>query len=429
MAEENEKVYRFRMDFETNNAESLIITVRKIKEEMNKIGEETKKTSDVLQNFFALAGGVGALQKFSAMATEITEVSNRLRVLNETVINTGQNFGGLVSAANRSRTSLKEFSEFFMRIGMSSAEYFHGNPGNLIKMAETLNKQFQLMHLNPQQLMSVQTAILDAMELGFFDWRHMRAGIQHDNPLFRKYLKYMGFTGEQAQDAARSRKLTAQSFTEFVVKRGDELTAGFDKSHITLRQFSYVLKNDVLSNMETLVETTMVFVNYIYHAYSGLMNLTAPLRGLGTSAIFSVGATMMGLQGINKLKSGLLTGGSLVMGALKRTNPYILAGAAAFGVGQWAYHKFFKKDALDDTEGIERSSLMESIAKDVHEISQNMGTTRETLNDLVARTESILTRNNLQGGMGFDGNISGRQFSEMLAKEIKRDLDTNGIGF
>ena len=118
MTEENEKVYRFRMDFETNNAESLVITVRKIKEEMNKIGDETKKTSDILQNFFALAGGVGAIQKFSAMATEITEVSNRLRVLNETVINTGQNFGNLVSAANRSRTSLKEFSEFFMRIGI-----------------------------------------------------------------------------------------------------------------------------------------------------------------------------------------------------------------------------------------------------------------------------------------------------------------------
>lgn len=419
--------YKFKFKFIFEGNEFLLKTME-VQKRIREIGEQAKKTSDQMKNLFTAVGGMGIIHQFAAMSTEITEIDNRLHVLNKTVLNTGLSFRELVHAASRSRASLKDFSEFFMRIGMSSAEYFREQPQNLVKMAETLSKQFQLMHLNPQQLMSVQTAILDAMELGYFDWRHLRAGIQHDNPLFRGYLKYMGYTGEQGQQAARAHKLTAQSFTNYVVSRSSSITQGFDESQITLRQFGYILQNDVLSNLKSLSDSAMLVANGFYHVYRVATSITAPVQGLGTSIVGHTGAGLMIANILSKVGSAAKKGIPLAWNFLKGTNPWLLAGGAAVGIGAWAYGRY--KEHQQEGEFTEsRSGFISSIANDVHDISQQMGLTRETLNDLVSRTESLLLRSTLQNGMGIDGSMGGRHFSELLAKEIKADLDKSGIGY
>ena len=172
----------------------------------------------------------------------------------------------------------------------------------------------------------------------------------------------------------------------------------------------------------------MLVANGFYHVYRVATSITAPVQGLGTSIVGHTGAGIMISNLLSKTWSATKKGIPLALNFLKGTNPWLLAGGTALGIGAWAYGRYKEhQQAGEFTES--RSGFISSIANDVHDISQQMGLTRETLNDLVSRTESLLLRSSLQNGMGLDGSMGGRHFSEQLAREIKADLDKSGIGY
>lgn len=426
MRENIQEKYGSEIEFKAK--ENVSETVRRMNQEILSFTERIQRTSSVLSYFHGVVG-LAVEHTFLGMANDLTEVNNRLLLLNTTVINTGLNIYGLIDAANSSRTSLQHFSELFTRIGMSSGKYFAENPQQLQNLVTTLSKQFQMMHLLPSQLLSVQTSILDAFELGFFDWRHMKSGLQHDNPLFRGYIESIlgaNPSGDAIMEASRKHQFTAQSFLDYVTGDfSEEIAKNFESMEFTVQQIGNILKNEILLSFTEMIQVTNKLVNGFAHGYFWLKRNHSTALLLIESFVEAAGAIMMLVAGLKialaiittiKGISATLFGGVSGMAGLLGLFGLL---AGTFFVGKQLNRDYSHPDHTKVT--------VENIAKDVHSIAQKIEITRETLNDLVSRTESMIIHQNIQGNTTLSGIQSERALSEQLTNILKRDMMKNSI--
>lgn len=373
--------------------------------------------------------GIQGLSSLSHMATSVTEIQNRLELLNSTVVDTKLSFKDMIRYASESRSSLEDFAEMFNRIGLTSGHYFKENPEQLVNAVSTLYKQFQLMHLSPSQLMSVQTSILDAFELGYFDWRHLKSGMMHDNPLFRGWIKSMGLEGSDITELSRNHMLKTEDFLQYVLSLSEDVNTQFDQMTITLSQFGSIMKNEIVEMFSDLLTTVTEVVNIIYKGYVGIKSYAPHILLLVKSfleavTILAVVSTIMKAIAIaSTIWAGMTT---IATGGLAVLTGGLFAFSLLKGIPN--YYDSKNGDTLE-TKSSANDKKLNNIDKNVQGIHDKMGLTRQSLNDLVTRTENLLIHNNFQNNFNISGQYSERELSEKLVNILKKDLAVNGVRY
>lgn len=409
-------------------------SLQKTETSLERVSKSMSTLGSTLDGILGIVG-LTIIHHFSQFANEVTEIDNRLHLLNSTVVDTKLSFYDLIDASNQSRTSIQNFSELFTRIGMSSGHFFKNAPGGLLLFVETLNKQFQMMHLLPSQLLSVQTSILDAMELGYFDWRHMKAGLAHDNPLFRGYLNYVrDKTGQgdafDVQKASRSRSLTAESFIEYVLQESTKINENFERMTVTIGQFGNIMKNELLSSFKDFFDFLTASVNYLYKGYLYLKkyhpNMMLFLQALTETTGVIAGMILLLNTGVFLFRSlnVLATTFNLLTGGFGWTGLALLGAGlfTLFAGHKLSQHHQLNKNELPTTNVVD---ILRSIQQDTHSISKNVGVTREKITDLVARTESMLIHSNIQRNWNLDGTNT--ETIDMLNRYLRDSMDSSGV--
>ena len=428
MREDIKEKYLTEIEFRLE--ENVTTEIQKISQNIQALTGVVQETQRHMEAFSGiLLSTIGT--SFLRMANDVTEVRNRMELLNSTVIDTGLNFMDLVEASNQSRTSLKNFSEFFTRIGMSSGHYFQQNPQDLIRVVSTLSRQFQMMHLIPSQLISVQTAILDAFELGYFDWRHMKAGLSHDNPLFRGYIDQvrqasgMGANFDIAK-ASREHQFTAEGFLKYILDISNEIEDNFERLQITLGQFSSILKNEVVLAFDEIIGMVAWFVDksarillYLKQHYSFIIYI---VDAYGEALV--IVTAMVGLMKTMQLVMVSMKSLAAMIFPNAQSPVGALLGLLSVVAGGLFVTKLYKQDTM--VHHVPKP--IEDIAKDVHSIASKMDITRETLNDLVSRTESMIIHHNIQNNMTLGGTITDRAFAEQLTNVLSNAVRKNAMG-
>ena len=378
--------------------------------------ESLQKRADSFYNLMTnLTGllGLNIISQFGSLATEVVEVDNRLKLLNDTVLQTGMNFRSLIDASNRSRTSLREFAEQFNRIGMSSGEYFKDDPGNLLKVVETLNKQFQLMHLTPTQLGSVNTELLNAIESGRFNQTEINSLRMHDNPLIKGFLEH---TDEN---------MSIQSFFDYVLSTSEKIDSEFQNMTMSLSQIGTVVQNEVIDIFKDFFDTATNIANTMWRWYENMKTNQPVLYGLVRSLI-QVVPIMTTIVGLLRTSLFLITAIKSVAGGWIGMLAGIVGAGAFVGLSAYNIHNAKNNDlSMPSIAGTNTSELhLKNIEAEVKSINSKVGLERDTLSDLVSRTENIALQMNLNSGSSTGYNID---IAEQWAEQIRRDLKTNGI--
>lgn len=419
---------KFGVDIDFNSKDKATPVIDRLTDRLDRMGKTMDAVSRTLEGLTAIVG-LSVVSNMGRFANEVTEIDNRLHLLNTTVVDTKMGFFDLVEASNRSRTSLQSFSELFTRIGMSSGHFFArpGAEGGLLRYIETLNKQFQMMHLLPSQMLSVQTSILDAMELGYFDWRHMKAGLAHDNPLFRGYLNSIMKNQESGMDipkASRNRMFTAESFITYVLEQSETINQQFDQMKITIQQFGTIMKNEVVASFKDTFDLLTGIVNRIYRGYTYLSryhpNIVLFLRSLIQSLgiLSGVVLTMNSVVFLIRSATALMSVFNVLSG------PIGWMGLALAGAGLTAGGFLYKKSQLskktEDLPSTNITEILRSIQSDTHELVKGSDATQDKLSDMVERTESMLIRIGIQRENNLDGN------PDLLRQYLDQVMDSSG---
>ena len=397
--------------------------IEKVKGSLKSLQDQVNSFSRAMESLTGLLG-LGIIHEFSSFADDVVEIDNRLKLLNNTVLNTGLNLHQLTDAASRSRTSLKEFGEQFNRIGMASGKYFQDNPTNLLKIVETLNKQFQSMHLTRTQLGSVQTELLNGIEAGSFGTAQLESLMMHDSPLIRGFIDSQNnLKGRTIQDIGSSGDATAKAFFDYVLSSSQQINQEFDQMTMTLSQIGTVFKNDFIDMMSDFLMDVTQIANMFYKVYE---NIKMSHPALYTLFKMLVQTTLAATTMAGALKSLYMVQsmGNLLFGGISGKVKGII-GLAAFGVGAYNLKKAFSPNvSAPPTEDTTTSTSLKNIEAEVKSINQKVGISKDTMNDLVSRTENLVLHTTYNNNSNSSFNVD---IAEQLAKVLQQDLKTNGI--
>lgn len=397
--------------------------IEKVKGSLKSLQDQVNSFSRAMESLTGLLG-LGIIHEFSSFADDVVEIDNRLKLLNNTVLNTGLNLHQLIDAASRSRTSLKEFGEQFNRIGMASGKYFQENPENLLKFVETLNKQFQSMHLTRTQLGSVQTELLNGIEAGSFGTAQLESLMMHDSPLIRGFIESQSnLKGRTIQDIGSSGNATAKAFFDYVLSSSQQINQEFDQMTLTLSQIGTVFKNDFIDMMSDSLMGITKIANMFYKVYENIKMSHPVLNALYKTLIET---TMAATALAGALKTAYMIRASLEM--LFGGVTGLVKGAAALGalgIGAYNLKKAFSPNiSAPPTGDTTTSTSLKNIEAEVKSINQKVGISKDTMNDLVSRTENLILHTTYNNNSNSSFNVD---IAEQLAKVLQQDLKTNGI--
>lgn len=381
--------------------------------------------ADLMISYVSVEG----IQHFKQMANEITEITNRLELLNNTVVDTKLTFQGLAQLASGSRTDLDTFSEFFNRIGLSAGHYFTQNPQKLIRYTDTLLKQIQLMHLSPQQMQSVQASLLDAMELGYFDWRHMKSLLAHDNPLAKGYFKYMGISGDDVMSASRNHLLTAETFIDYLLSESDKINQNFNNMTLTLSQMGSIIKNQLYIGFSDVADIVVTIGNVIFKAFSYVNDIAPFITKIISSLGVNFGLLLTGIsaiRGLSGMWSFLQVGVGFIGMASKL--PLILIGMTALTTLLPMLFKMFKKPdfGLSNVDH-QTNNHLGNIETNTGIIANKMDILAKNINDLVADRENLIIHNQIMNNMNLGGTYDTKTLADELAEQLKESYKRQGV--
>ncbi|MCO6517425.1 tape measure protein [Snodgrassella sp.] len=199
--------------------------------------------------------GIGSVKQLSGIADEWTTVNNRLKLVIDSTAELTQVRSQLIASANKTGQSLGTVAELYNKLAMSQNQI--GISGSkLLKLTDTINKAMVIGGGSAESQAAALVQLSQAFASGTLRGEELNSVLEQAPGLAQTIAKGLGVTVGQLRTLAAEGKLTSEAVANAILKQSTAVDAQFGKMDKTIGQSVTTLKNQVMTFVGALNETT-----------------------------------------------------------------------------------------------------------------------------------------------------------------------------
>ncbi|WP_239365962.1 tape measure protein [Snodgrassella communis] len=199
--------------------------------------------------------GIGSVKQLSGIADEWTTVNNRLKLVIDSTAELTQVRSQLIASANKTGQSLGTVAELYNKLAMSQNQT--GISGSkLLKLTDTINKAMVIGGGSAESQAAALVQLSQAFASGTLRGEELNSVLEQAPGLAQTIAKGLGVTVGQLRTLAAEGKLTSEAVANAILKQSTAVDAQFGKMDKTIGQSVTTLKNQVMTFVGALNETT-----------------------------------------------------------------------------------------------------------------------------------------------------------------------------
>lgn len=199
--------------------------------------------------------GIGSVKQLSGIADEWTTVNNRLKLVIDSTAELTQVRNQLIASANKTGQSLGTVAELYNKLAMSQNQI--GISGSkLLKLTDTINKAMVIGGGSAESQAAALVQLSQAFASGTLRGEELNSVLEQAPGLAQTIAKGLGVTVGQLRTLAAEGKLTSEAVANAILKQSTAVDAQFGKMDKTIGQSVTTLKNQVMTFVGALNETT-----------------------------------------------------------------------------------------------------------------------------------------------------------------------------
>ncbi|KDN13823.1 hypothetical protein BGI40_01745 [Snodgrassella communis] len=199
--------------------------------------------------------GIGSVKQLSGIADEWTTVNNRLKLVIDSTAELTQVRSQLIASANKTGQSLGTVAELYNKLAMSQNQI--GISGSkLLKLTDTINKAMVIGGGSAESQAAALVQLSQAFASGALRGEELNSVLEQAPGLAQTIAKGLGVTVGQLRTLAAEGKLTSEAVANAILKQSTAVDAQFGKMDKTIGQSVTTLKNQVMTFVGALNETT-----------------------------------------------------------------------------------------------------------------------------------------------------------------------------
>lgn len=240
-----------------------------------------------------------AFQKISGtmrLSDELSQTTARLNLMNDGLQTTAQLQDMIFASAQRSRAEYQATASFVAKVGMMAKDAFSNN-GEVIALAEQINKIFKISGTSAQEQASATLQLTQALASGVLRGEELNAVYEAAPMMIQNIADYLHKPMGAIRDMAAEGQITAEIVKNAMFAAADETNRKFESIPKTWSDVWNDFSNIAVRGLQPLFEQistlandegTQVFFNSIAIgiAYTGIAvaGLVNNLRWLGSAA-------------------------------------------------------------------------------------------------------------------------------------------------
>lgn len=199
--------------------------------------------------------GIGSVKQLSGIADEWTTVNNRLKLVIDSTAELTQVRSQLIASANKTGQSLGTVAELYNKLAMAQNQI--GISGSkLLKLTDTINKAMVIGGGSAESQAAALVQLSQAFASGTLRGEELNSVLEQAPGLAQTIAKGLGVTVGQLRTLAAEGKLTSEAVANAILKQSTAVDAQFGKMDKTIGQSVTTLKNQVMTFVGALNETT-----------------------------------------------------------------------------------------------------------------------------------------------------------------------------
>lgn len=227
-------------------------------ERLNKKVQETSKGYGAMGNVIKTALGTIGVQKLVGLSDRTVQTRARLKLMTG---GTDEEVKGLedkiFASAQRSRADYLNTSDLVSKLGMRARKTF-GNPDELIRFSETLNKMYTIAGASQQEIASSSLQLTQALGSGVLRGEEFNAVYEAAPNIMEAVAEYMGQPIEKIRELASEGKITADVVKNAMLSVADEVDKDFNNTTMTWGQIWTMGVNKVIRASQPLLKVISV---------------------------------------------------------------------------------------------------------------------------------------------------------------------------
>ena len=232
------------------------IEIEKAVEEQERLKKKVKETSSsygAMGNVIKTALSAIGVKKLVGLSDRTVETRARLKLMTG---GTDEEVKGLedkiFASAQRSRADYLNTSDMVSKIGMRAKKTF-GNPDELIRFSETLNKMYTIAGASQQEISSSSLQLTQALGSGVLRGEEFNAVYEAAPNIMEAVAEYMGQPIEKIRKLASEGKITADVVKNAMLSVSDEVDKKFNNTPMKWGQIWTMTVNRIIKFSQPLL--------------------------------------------------------------------------------------------------------------------------------------------------------------------------------